>query len=91
MVAFCLFLLFVLCLCFLFLVDLFSFFVSSVPFAGYFLVRCLLSAFPAFLRTYSRFDLFGPVYLVTTTGFVADQLMWDKQQTTTTLPTWDIP
>ena len=53
------------CLCFPFLVDLFLFFclfcvpscMATMSFAGYFLVRCLLSAFPAFLRTYSRFDL----------------------------------
>ena len=28
-----------------------------MSFAGYFLVRSLLSAFPAYLRTYTRFDL----------------------------------
>ena len=50
------------CLCvvvLVFLVDLFLFFGSLCPFlhdddvsfAGYFLVRCLLSAFPALLRT----------------------------------------
>ena len=50
----------------------------TMSFAGYFLVHSLLSAFPAYLRTYFRFDWFGPVYLATTAGFVADQLMWDK-------------
>ena len=32
-------------------------FITTMPFAGYFLVRYLLSAFPAYLRTYFRFDL----------------------------------
>ena len=32
-------------------------FIATMSFAGYFLVRSLLSAFPAYLRTYSRFDL----------------------------------
>ena len=37
--------------------------------------------FPAYLGRYYRFLIwFGSVYLVTTAGFVADQLMWDKQQ-----------
>ena len=31
-----------------------------MSFAGYFLVRSLLSAFPAYLRTYSQFDLVWP-------------------------------
>ena len=36
-----------------------SFFLSiaTMSFAGYFLVRSLLSAFPAYLRTFIRFDL----------------------------------
>ena len=52
MVVFCLFLLFVLVFVFLFFADLFIFIVSSMSlpgddmsFAGYFLVRCLLSSF----------------------------------------------
>ena len=63
MVTFCLFLLSVLLFVFLFLVDLFYFlsllcpFLATMSFAGYFLVRCILSVFPTFLRTYSRFDL----------------------------------
>ena len=69
MVAFCLFLQFVLLFVFLFLVDLFlclsllSPFLATMPFAGYFLVRCLLSVFPDFyfilfffLRKGSQFD-----------------------------------
>ena len=52
MVASSLFLLFV--ISFVFSIFLFA----AVSFAGYFLVRSLLSAFPAYLRTYSRFDLF---------------------------------
>ena len=50
---------------------------ATMSFAGYFLVRCLLSAFRAFLRTCSQDGLiwFGSFYLVTTAGFVADQLM----------------
>ena len=65
-VAFCLSFCLCFCWCFLFLVNsfLFHFCLFCVPscmatmfFAGYFLVRSLLSAFPAFLRTYSRFDL----------------------------------
>ena len=66
MVAFCLLLLlFVPLFVFLFLVDLFLFLFLSLlgpslvtmPFVGFFLARCLLSAFPAFVRTYSWFDL----------------------------------
>ena len=34
-----------------------SLFIVTMSFAGYFLVRSLVSAFPAYLRTYSRFDL----------------------------------
>ena len=52
MVASSLFLLFVI----LFVFSIF-FFIATMSFAGYFLVRSLLSAFPAYLRTYSRFDL----------------------------------
>ena len=81
MVASSLFLLFVI----LFVFSIFLF-IATMSFAGYFLVRSLLSGFPSNLRTYSRFDWFGPVYLVTTAGFIADQLMCDKQQTTTTPP-----
>ena len=32
-------------------------FIATVPFAGYFLVHSLLSAFPAYLRVYSQLDL----------------------------------
>ena len=32
-------------------------FIATMSFAGYFLVRSLLSAFPAYLRTFFRFDL----------------------------------
>ena len=81
MVASSLFLLFVI----LFVFSMFLF-IATMSFAGYFLVRSLLSGFPSNLRTYSRFDWFGPVYLVTTAGFIAGQLMCDKQQTTTTTP-----
>ena len=63
MIAFCLFLLFVLLFVFLFL-DVVGFFWSCVcpflatmSFAGYLLVRYLLSAFSVSLRTCSRFDL----------------------------------
>ena len=42
----------------LYFVCVFCFlFISTMPFVGYFLVRSLLSAFPAHIRTYSRFDL----------------------------------
>ena len=81
MVTSSLFLLFVI----LFMFSIFLF-IATMSFAGYFLVRSLLSGFPSNLRTYSRFDWFGPVYLVTTAGFVADQLMCDKKQTSTTPP-----
>ena len=51
MVASSLFLLFVI------LVRVFCFVImATMSFAGYFLVRSLLSAFPAYLRTYYRFD-----------------------------------
>ena len=59
---------------------------TTMSFAGYILVRCLLSVFPAFLGTCSGLTWFGSVYLITTAEFVADQLMLDKQQTTTTIP-----
>ena len=50
--------------------------IATMSFAGYFLVRSLLSAFPGYLRTYSRFDLvWFRLYLVTTAGFVVDQLI----------------
>ena len=43
----------------LFLLFVFSIFLSiaTMSFAGYFLARSLLSAFPAYLRTFFRFDL----------------------------------
>ena len=52
MVASSLFLMFV-------ILSVFSIFlfIATMSFAGYFLVRSLLSAFPAYLRTHSRFDL----------------------------------
>ena len=42
----------------LFLLFVFSFFLSiaTMSFAAYFLVRSLLSAFPAYLQTFFRFD-----------------------------------
>ena len=52
MVASSLFLLFVI----LFVSSIFLF-IATVSFAGYFLVRSLLSASPDYLRTCSRFDL----------------------------------
>ena len=51
MVAFNLFLPFVISFVFFFLL------IATMSFAGYVLVRSLLSAFPAYLRTCSRFDL----------------------------------
>ena len=52
-VASSLFLLFVrFCLCFLYFLS-----IATMSFAGYFLVRSLLSAFPPYLRLYFRFDL----------------------------------
>ena len=52
-------------------------FMAMISFAGYFLVRFLLSTFPASLHlTCPRFDLVDSAYLMTTAGlFVADQLM----------------
>ena len=52
MVVSSLFLLFVI----LFVFSIFLF-IATMSFAGYFFVRSLLPAFPAYLRTYSRFDL----------------------------------
>ena len=76
MVAFCLLLLFVLLFVFSVFVDSFvNFFPSrmvTMSFAGYFLVRSLLSAFPSFLRKrIPGLIWFGSVYLVTTAGVVA--------------------
>ena len=50
--------------------------IATMSFAGYFLVRSLLSASPAYLLTYSRFDLvwFRLSCDHDTAGFVADQL-----------------
>ena len=78
MVAFCLFLLFVL----VFLVDSF-FFVSYVSVSGddvlYWLHFCTLTSVCFFLFFFSEIVpgliWFGSVDLVTTAGFVADQLM----------------
>ena len=72
MVASSLILLFV-----IFFVFFIFLFIATISFTGYFLVRSLLSAFPAYLRTYSRFGLvwLGSICLVTTAGFVANQLM----------------
>ena len=49
------------------------YFIATMSFAGYFLpvFFCMLSM----LISDSRLIWFGPVYLVTTAGFVADQLM----------------
>ena len=44
------------CLCD-FVCVLYFLFIATMSFAGYFLVHSLLSAFPAYLRTYFRFDL----------------------------------
>ena len=47
-----------------------------MSFAGYFLVRFFLSAFPAFFSERNPGLIwFGSMYLVATAGFVADQLM----------------
>ena len=51
MIASSLFLLFVILLVFYIFL-----FIATMSFADYFLVRSLLSAFPAYLRTYSRCD-----------------------------------
>ena len=84
MVAFCLFLLFMLLFVSVFLVDRFCFFVSSVslparrprcPLLDIFLsdVSCLLSLL--FSERIPGLIWFGSVYLTTTAGFVANQLM----------------
>ena len=44
------------CVIFLFC-FVFVLFIATMSFAGYFLVRSLLSAFPAYLRTYFRLNL----------------------------------
>ena len=90
MVTFCLFLLFVFLFVFVFLVDLFSFFVSFVSLPAW--RRCtLLATFLSvvfcllpllFSERVPGLVWLGSVYLVTTAGFVADQLLCDKQQTT---------
>ena len=51
-------------------------FLATIYFAGYFLARFILSAFPVFFseRIPSLFWL-GSLYLVTAAGFVADQSM----------------
>ena len=43
------------CLCFIFILSN----ITTMSFAGYFLVRSLLSAFLAYLRTFFRFDFVG--------------------------------
>ena len=58
---------------FVFVFFVFFLFIATMSFAGYFLVRSLLSAFPC-LSPISGLIWFGSVYLVTTAGFVADQL-----------------
>ena len=84
-VAFCLLLPFLLCLCFVpccFFFFFSSFFLHFLrPFlatmfvVGYFLVRFLLPAFSAcfiFSKCVTGLVWFGSVYLVTTAGFVAE-------------------
>ena len=84
MVAFCLFLLFVPLFVFLFLVSICLHalflpcpFLAAMSFAGYFLVRFILSAFPDFFfsERVSGLIWFGSVYLVTMAGFIEDQLI----------------
>ena len=70
MVASSLFLLFV--ILFVFFFFLYN---ATMSFAGYFLVRSLLSAFPAYLRTYFRFDLVWFRLSCDHGWIVADQLM----------------
>ena len=48
---------FVSTVCVILLVFSIFFFIATMSFAGYFLVRSLLSGFSAYLRTYFRFDL----------------------------------
>ena len=82
-VVFCLFFCFCFCLSFCFLFIYFYFtsplcpFLAMMSFAGYFLVRFILSTFfLGFLHlTCLWFDLVDSAYLMTTAGFVADQLM----------------
>ena len=72
--------LFFACVCFHF-VSLLCPFLAAVSFAGYFLVCFLLSECPAFFsESVPGLIWFGSVELLTTAGFVADQLMLDKQQ-----------
>ena len=54
-------------------IILLIYFIATMSFAGYFLpvLFCMLSM----LISDSRLIWFGSVYLVTTAGFVADQLM----------------
>ena len=82
------------CFCFCFLFVFLFYFIRPfcVPswrrcppwLAGYFLVRCLLSAFPAFLRrTYSRFDLFWFFRLSRDPGWIRSRsvnMRYCKQQ-----------
>ena len=81
MVAFCLFLVFVLLFAFVLLVEILLFvslrcpFLATMSFADYFLLSVWFGS---------------SVYLAITTGFVADRLMWDKHQQTTTTPTVDV-
>ena len=76
MVGFCLFLLFV--LLFVFLVDLFLFLFLQCPFLHGDDVLCWLLSCPlssvCFPENVLGLIWCGSVYLVTTTGFVADQL-----------------
>ena len=83
-VVFSLFLIFMLLFVFMFLVYLFIFWsllclvLATMSFADYFLVCFLLSAFRVlwvFSKRGPGLIWFGSVYLVTTAGFVADQLM----------------
>ena len=53
----CAFFVCVSCVFFLFFLSFMCSFLAAMSFAGYFLARCLLSAFPDFLRTCSRVDL----------------------------------
>ena len=61
--------------CFLVILFFFPSCMATMSFAGYFLVRSLLSAFPAFSERIPGLIWSGSTYLVTTAGFVADQLM----------------
>ena len=68
---------FVSCLFFIYFMSPLCLFMATMSFAGYFLVRFILSTFPAFLHlTCPRFGLVDSAYLMTTAGlFVAGQLM----------------